>query len=1006
MSKNEISFSSISLEKENNSLKREIKRLSDKYNLLENNYKWLNERLVRDQKNYLIDTHDVKYSSKNDNKLYNSHNKLLELQKEFLISHNEKLSDRLNENSIEFNDKFNSVVIDNLNNEKNLILFEKKLNLLNERYSIIIKDQKDVIDNDINNSKYLEFKSLNEKIIKQNSNMKSMESKIEKLNAIIHNFIDINEFDNENTNKYSLDLNDNKVLKKLLVHEKNSNLKLQEELNSILLELNFKLPSLTSLKEKNHELQSVFENIISSNEELLQQFHSNTDKIASMNNKIVDYEQSLKQLLSQRTNLISYILNLLNVINLNSKYLNLSESEGCLIQNLFNNERIQRFLQEKNLTLTEIFDNLNTVDITFNNFNRSDIKVLPPTESASKEEIINYKNEIILLENNCDAYKMILYNNGITEDLDEKLKIESSSRMTELNEKNSRIQMLESKIDELNSIVTKLNEKNSRFMASINKNNSSESTILEKYNLLNQSYKTLLEAYKSLKSNATDNKKAVLTSTLDDTKKIVEFKSTINYLNSTIKSLSAKLVSIQESNDLLADENQKIKMENSNLSSLLNKINTDKNSISNELSDLHSKEILELETEKTKLLEQLEEGERKLKETNEKHNEQIKWFQNKIDNFNEETTKNQFNNALKNDYENLKKSFEEKSKEVEEANDKFSRLKRQANERLNASKTTQKELSDNVKSLEDERTNFKEHISKLEVDINNLNNALVEAEKKLSEENLKYETERQTGSTLRLKIDDLQLNEDNLKEKVKNLEENESTLKDKIKMIEGNEDDLMGKISVLQSNEILLKDKLNDLNSKSSNNSELVDVEGLKKDWEKEYSHIIEKRIEYAEMQLEKRLKSEMEREMDDKMKVVEMKGFESGKASSEKTLNLLEHKLSLLEKQNNEKSNKINTLIESENNNKTQKINPFTFSSVEPKISNLVSNDTIIEFSKAPAVSNNEGKETITESNSQIEGESSHQIPTKSVEAIDSQLKRNTDEESNSIDVKKPKLE
>lgn len=333
--------------------------------------------------------------------------------------------------------------------------------------------------------------------------------------------------------------------------------------------------------------------------------------------------------------------------------------------------------------------------------------------------------------------------------------------------------------------------------------------------------------------------------------------------------------------DIMEQLNQMNLLRESNVT-LRNAVNAaqEKNSdLQSELNDLQSK-ILPLNSELSECRQSLEEKDQRIKLL---IDEADRWKERSHDILrrHEKIDPEEYR-KLEEEISNLKKELEAKSKENTDLNDRFTRLKKQAHEKLNASKIAQANLSAEVNELQGTKTKMEEILKETQTKVLNLEKLLTERDSEsANNEDLRHELDDalERCKEIEVKLGETvgssegltsQLNEEinSLKEQVRIFKEkeNDSTLEgsqglsnvvesmkkafeeEKIKFIQEKTEEYNKKFEEEKA-------KLSSENGSPAEPVSAPDVNSLKKQWEEEYEAISQQRIQEAEENLKKRIR-------------------------------------------------------------------------------------------------------------------------------------------------------
>lgn len=216
-------------------------------------------------------------------------------------------------------------------------------------------------------------------------------------------------------------------------------------------------------------------------------------------------------------------------------------------------------------------------------------------------------------------------------------------------------------------------------------------------------------------------------------------------------------------------------------------------------------------------------------------------------------------------------------RENEDLIDKFNRLKKQAHEKLNASKAAQSTLSTQLNEYKDIQSKLEETLKLEEDKVRDLTNKLETfADKDVMIENLRKDLEHSINETreLELKLQKATNDSENtlkaLNSETYNTNSDVQTLDNgKTASMEDETEKHLREVLQKDKAELIatknqeyetrIKDEITRLGLEKSEQSPAIDVEVLKKEWQEDYEKIVQQRISEAEDSLKRRIRQPTE---------------------------------------------------------------------------------------------------------------------------------------------------
>ncbi|KAL3230782.1 Protein MLP1 [Nakaseomyces bracarensis] len=551
-----------SLQSDELSKKAEIERSSQEVLLLRKNQEWLEQELTNKNQHFLF------YRKKTDMMVHDAVTNLEKIKSELKLekANNELLNKKVTEfsNNLQVKLMENKDLKDILNVEKQE--FEKEMKIKTKLISLY-EDQIKTLESNIKNKlrSAEESEESSSEIVSQLkdelSATKSALQKAEERCLRLESLYDTTESNQATTNglhdgsnlldefnsstissttskRIQSDMN---ILKRKLLQEKRQKEKLQQQVEAFVVELEHKIPVINSFQERTSALEKELTDTALLLEHTSKENELKSTEVKSLNKKVFDLEQNIGTLIRQRTDLahqIQFLLINTSVAQDNSRLL--SEEELKFIKNLITNDnmdalndsqkvisdRLVKFkdiaeLQERNNELLSAVRNLaqklednekqqragteNNIDEDSSIFAEAKEAILT-LESANE----TLEKNLHLVTKERDAFKLLVSEGGqaktnpdIFQEKYQELKIKSDNKISELEARLSQVtEDSSSHTKALTEEINELHKKISQLNIDLQKHRSAEYLAEERLKLVQNSMDLIKNENEQLRSRS------------------------------------------------------------------------------------------------------------------------------------------------------------------------------------------------------------------------------------------------------------------------------------------------------------------------------------------------------------------------------------------------------------------------------------------------------------------------------------------------------------------------
>lgn len=962
---------------ENTLKERQIEELKLNLQLVTSNNKFIENELKLKNSEYLKSKQlHSNAIDLNDSTLYSMNEKINQMKgnKELIESQNQKLIKELDDKLLEIKSLKDLMSTDRHIYDKEITMNEaimKRLHKENDtlqRKTMELSVSQNMANHNTHDDGGKELKNIIRSLIETKQKLKDSEEKFQSLDNFVQKYVS----DKTGIKHNEIDL------KRQLVAERRQRILLEGQFEYLLLEAHHRLPVLNSFKEKSATLENKLAEVSNALDVITNSKLSNTNELKSLKQKIANYESNIGQLLRQRTDLANQIQFLLiHNSEVNSSDGPLSHDEMKTVRKLIDNQfdtnickSSQRVISEKLVKFQDII-NLQQNNEKLLNTIRSLADVLeekeamlsaidasPSNENKEHSEAIatikdqncSLKLENSKLQETCTKYKLMLSSDENLLLLLNSIEKEDSENILIQKLNHQILRSYETSVAEISNLTIEikdlLKEKNGMSI-SLKKEILAKETVEKKFESLKAS-----NINTHTMTNSTDGNINNFTSTflLNNVDEIVQ-------QNSKIQNLESLIVKYKKEKFQIIEKNKQLTSEKEMSSGILNDIRLELSKLKteNNLLDKGSKDsqkqlknyILKLEEERKNYLNAIESKDNQMKILTDNNTSQIKWYQSKIDDtkknmqeqleiavLNSQKDLQDSYKKLEQDLETTKGELEQKKNEIIELNDRFTRLKKQANDRLNTSKTLQISLSEQLTELRKETDETKTQLDNETKKVESFQNMFEKYTSNEEVESLKSELKSRITKSDELDrklIDSISSSEkvqSELNVKIELLEQQVKIAEEGFSGISNLSDIEISKLlephkkALSEENNKLINEKIEKLEAEYVDKTTILNNEIIgngstnlgmsKSEWEREYQHVMEKRIEYAEIQTENRVKQELASKLEEQLntKISELESDHQNHLNSQ--ISEIEAKLQVdLKEKSSELENKLQTEME-----------------------------------------------------------------------------------------------
>lgn len=650
--------------------------------LLDKSNKWLENEVVSKTEKF------IKYRQDNDAELQRSLKDVAilksELQvekssREYLTTKNHELSQDLQAKLLEIKSLGDTLNTERQEFSREMSLKQKLIDLLEEQVNSLQKEVRLISDS--KESRAGEESSLNrteleDDLIKTKQRLEAAEHECLRLEAVVREVLG-NGDEEKDTSSSPQDLSLSKaygdlgVLKKQLIKERHQKETLQRQVESFIVELEYKIPFINSLKDRTSALEKEL------NDAALLLEHTSIEKdktareLEAAVGKIKQYESNISTLVRQRSDLAHQVQFLLvNVSVHNDSRGPLTEDETAFIKRLIENEDLsgdsdsQKVITERLLEFKDIgtlqernAELLKTVRNLAANLEEEERKNNSKIDSLESETIKEAKEAIVILQDyntklesrieiiakERDAFRTIL-----EERHDSKQETHTGSDKSVSNNREALIKELEARLSNLSSESSKniqmLNDEIQNLLKiktdvtiDLEKERSSKVLAEERLRLLQGTLDTVKKENSELLKSSHDLQDIISSQEAKSTEtmsKYVSCKSKLSVLESKINHLEAERAILQEANSSMKSNMEKITDEKNSLKIVIAQLQTLQSEREDLLKETHTSyksKLDQLERNMEKLTSKVVSKEEELKMLEQTRNSQITWYQERLD---------------------------------------------------------------------------------------------------------------------------------------------------------------------------------------------------------------------------------------------------------------------------------------------------------------------------------------------------------------------------------------
>lgn len=668
--------------------KSEMELIKQQVALLTKSNEWLEKDIVTKTEQF------IKYRKENDVELQASLKELASIKsefqvekttREFLTTKNDELSKDLQAKLLEVKNLNDTLNTERQEFSREMSLKQKLIELLEEQVSSLQKEIQLATDNkasDIEDENELSLRKTQpeDEVAQLQQKLEASEHECLRLEAVVHELL--GEGDEEkDTSSTPRDLSSSRiygdlnVLKKQLIKERHQKENLQRQVESFIVELEYKIPFINSLKDRTSALEKELNDAALLLEHTSNEKEKATRELEVASGKIKQYETNINTLVRQRSDLARQVQFLLVTVSVhNDSRGPLTEEETAFVRRLIENEDpnndsdTQRIITERLVEFKDIValqqrnaELLKTVRNLAAKLEEEERKASEKIDSMENETINEAKQAIVILQEyndklesqmeiitkERDAYKAIL---------SEKENAKEGSAATQfesLNKDKEIIQDLEQRLSTLSSEASKnvqilndeiqnLQKAKTDLTVTLEKERSSRTLAEERFKLLQgtlemakQENSQLLRRFHDLE----DNMSSQDMKTTETVNQFIACKSRLSVLESKAAYLEEEKSILVASNESMKNNLQKVMEEKNSLAIVISQLQTLQSERETLLKDTHAsyKEKLDqMEQRLSNLTSTIESKEEKIRTIELSRDDQIVWYQNKLDTMKDE----------------------------------------------------------------------------------------------------------------------------------------------------------------------------------------------------------------------------------------------------------------------------------------------------------------------------------------------------------------------------------
>ncbi|QLQ81964.1 hypothetical protein HG537_0G02180 [Torulaspora globosa] len=701
----------------------EMEVIKQQVALLTKSNEWLERDIMTKTEQF------IKYRKENDVELQASLKELASIKsqfqvektsREFLTTKNDELSKDLQAKLLEVKNLNDTLNTERQEFSREMSLKQKLIELLEEQVSSLQKEIRLTTDNkasdiDEENELSLRKPGPEEEVALLQQKLEASEHECLRLEAVVHDVL--GEGDEEkDTSSGTRDLSSSRVsgdlnlLKKQLIKERHQKENLQRQVESFIVELEYKIPFINSLKDRTSALEKELNDAALLLEHTSNEKEKATRELEVASGKIKQYETNINTLVRQRSDLARQVQFLLvNVSVHNDSRGPLTEEETAFIKQLIENEDpssdtdSQRIITERLVEFKDIVtlqqrntELLKTVRNLAAKLEDEERKASEKIDSMENETINEAKQAIVILQEyndkmesqieiitkERDAYKAILSERedakgSSTATQFESLNKDKDNLIEDLEDRLSTLSAEASKnVQILNEEIQNLQKTKIDLTVSLEKERSSRTLAEERFKLLQgtlemtkQENSLLLKRFHDLEDNMS-SQEAKATETVH---KFIACQSKLSILESKAAYLEEEKSILMASNESMKNDLRKLVEEKNSLTIVITQLQTlqsERETLLNDTHESYKEKLDQMEQSLSNLTSTIESKEEKIRSIELSRDDQIVWYQNKLDTIRDEekqlkeemTEKEALIGQLKAQIEDITKRLEENEK--------------------------------------------------------------------------------------------------------------------------------------------------------------------------------------------------------------------------------------------------------------------------------------------------------------------------------------------------------
>ncbi|QLL34847.1 hypothetical protein HG536_0H02220 [Torulaspora globosa] len=701
--------------------KSEIEVMKQQVALLTKNNEWLEKDIMTKTEQF------IKYRKENDVELQASLRELASIKsefqvektsREFLTAKNHELSKDLQAKLLEVKSLSDTLNTERQEFSREMSLKQKLIELLEEQVGSLQKEIRLAADNkasDIDNENELSLgkEGRENEVALLQQKLEASEHECLRLEAVVRDLLGEGN-EEKDASPASRDLSSSRiygdlsVLKKQLIKERHQKENLQRQVESFIVELEYKIPFINSLKDRTSALEKELNDAALLLEHTSNEKEKATRELEVASGKIEQYETNINTLVRQRSDLARQVQFLLvNVSVHNDSRGPLTDEETAFIRRLIENEDpgndsdSQRIITERLVEFKDIVtlqqrnsELLKTVRNLAAKLEEEELKASKKIDSLENETINEAKQAIVILQEynakmesqmeiitkERDAYKAILSDRESAKESSTARQFESLNkdkedlikdlehRLSTLSaEASKNVQILNEEIQNLHKIKTDLT-------VTLEKERSSRTLAEERLKLLQgtlemakQENAQLLKRFHDLENNMSSQE----VKTTETVNKFIACQSRLSVLESKAAYLEEEKSILMASNETMKNNLQKLMEEKNSLTIVITQLQTLQSERETLLKDTHAsykEKLNQMQQNLSNLTSTIESKEEKIRTIELSRDDQIVWYQTKMDTMRDEekqlqkeiTEKQALIGQLRAHIEDITKRLEEK----------------------------------------------------------------------------------------------------------------------------------------------------------------------------------------------------------------------------------------------------------------------------------------------------------------------------------------------------------